>query len=102
MPEPAPSFEREGTTRAEDDELEYETIANEEDGDENRIDSEDDRDYTHAMVRRTIQALYTSRIFLGEITWYNAKMEEFKVSFNDCSDDYMGLKDIDGVKVFLR
>ena len=30
VPEPAPSFEPEGTTRVEDDELEYETIANEE------------------------------------------------------------------------
>ena len=101
MPEPAPFSEQEGTMAVEVDELGYEKIPNEEDGDENRIDKDDDSDYTHAMVGRKIQMLYTNVVILGEITWYNTRIEECRISFNEDSDDNMGLKTSTGSKFFF-
>ena len=67
-----------------------------------RVDSEDDRDYSYMFVGRGIRALYADGWHVGKIDYYNKKLREFHIRFNESSDDdYIQEKDIDGIEVIL-
>ena len=68
----------------------------EEDIPEIHDDHDDDRDYHHALVGRNIKALYGNGWFTGTILWYN-KM----VIFEDETEDYMYVENIDGIEIIL-
>ena len=64
-------------------------------------DVEDDRDYSHSYVGRMIKAIYDNGWFTGNITWYNKKMQKLRVLYEDETDDYLSLDEIDGVEIYL-
>ena len=39
--------------------------------------------------------------FIGKIQYFNSRLDEFKVVFEDDTIDYISKKDIDDVKLFL-
>ena len=38
---------------------------------------------------------------IGKITWYNKKFNEYRVEFEDGTDDYINLDDVNGVEIIL-
>ena len=40
-------------------------------------------------------------MFTGTITWYNQPMEKLRVMFDDETEDYISVDDIDGVEINL-
>jgi hypothetical protein len=74
----------------------------EDDGlEEDRIDDESDRDHDHAMVDRRIRALYADVWYTGVVTWYNTKLNEFHLSFEDGSEDYINIDDVNGTDMMF-
>ena len=39
--------------------------------------------------------------FHGTLEWYNTSLEKLRVIFDDDSDDYIGIDEIDGVEILL-
>ena len=39
--------------------------------------------------------------FKGEINYFNKSLEEYRVSYEDDTEDYISLEDVDGVEVQL-
>ena len=46
-----------------------------------------------------MRALYENGWFVGDIVYYNSKLEEYKVDFEDGTSDYVAESDIDNVEV---
>ena len=46
-----------------------------------------------------MEVLYDSGWFLGEICYYNTHLNEYKVTFEDGSCDYIKPTDVDGIEV---
>ena len=38
---------------------------------------------------------------IGKITWYNKTFNEYRVEFDDGTEDYVNLDDVDGVEIIL-
>ena len=75
---------------------------NENDGVENvRVDLAKDRTINHIMVNKHVTALYDDW-HTGIITWYNTKLDEYRVVFPDKWEDYFKLDDFNGVDVILE
>ena len=68
--------------------------------DEERIDLENDRIRTHPLKNRKLKILY-DKWEIGKITWYNKKFNEYRVKFEDGTDDYINLDDVNGVEIIL-
>ena len=65
-----------------------------------RIDREEDRIIDNFVGRR-IKAQYENGWFVGEINYFNKSLEEYRVSYEDETEDYISLEDVDGVEVQL-
>ena len=65
-----------------------------------RIDREEDRIIDNFVDRR-IKALYENGWFVGEINYFNKSLEEYHVSYEDKTEDYISLEEVDGVEVQL-
>ena len=65
-----------------------------------RIDREEDRIIDNFVGRR-IKALYENGWFVDETNYFNKSLEEYRVSYEDDTEDYISLEDVDGVEVQL-
>ena len=65
-----------------------------------RIDREEDR-IIDTFVGRRIKALYENGWFVGEINYFNKLLEEYHVSYEGKTEDYISLEDVDDVEVQL-
>merc|ERR1712083_755678 len=75
---------------------------NEEEGEEGeRIDKEEDRSYNEKLVGERIKGNYENGWATGTIQWFNSKLLEYNVLFEDGSEDYITTDDIDGVDIIL-
>ena len=96
-----PTPELSATSEEDDDNDEDEQYDTEEDVDENeRVDNVKDRIYDHAIINRKIRALYDDW-HTGEIMWYNTKLAEYRVLYEDSSEDYITLDDINGIDMIF-
>ena len=53
------------------------------------------------LVGRQLQGLYENGWFVGEIQYFNRSLEEYCVTFQDGSSDYVTNDDIDGTDLIL-
>ena len=65
-----------------------------------RIDLENDRIRTHPLKNRKLKILY-DKWEIGKITCYDKKFNEYRVKFEDGTDDHINLDDVNGVEVIL-
>ena len=65
-----------------------------------QIDKEEDR-IEDELVNRRILALYNTGCIYGKIMYYNKNLNEYFVKFDDSTDDYFTLEEINGVEVQL-
>ena len=68
---------------------------------EDRVDLESDRVYNHKLKGQKIRGLYETGWHTGTVEYFNTKLEEYCVSFDDNSEDYIKESDIDGEKIIL-
>ena len=61
-------------------------------------DCENDRSEDEFCGRKE---LYGSGWFSGTIQYFNEKMERYRVLYDDDSEDYIGIKEIEGVEIIL-
>ena len=66
-----------------------------------RIDNESDHTYDDLLVGKKIRGHYETGWYIGKIEYFNTKLEEYNVSFEDGSSDYIKKSDIDGVEIIL-
>ena len=86
-----------------DIEPENESLLNDDDDDE-REEFEDniaDRIFHHELVGKQVKGLYENGWFIGKIQYFNSRLDEFKVVFEDDTIDYISKKDIDDVELLL-
>ena len=91
---------------SEDDTVDINVIEeNEEIGPEDDVemleDKEDDRDFSDKLVGLKLKVIYENGWFTGEVIYINKLLNEYKVSFEDGSSDYIAEGDIDGIEVQL-
>ena len=89
-------------TAADESEQEQEVYINEEQGEEEevqRFDDVKDMVYQHPLKNRKLKVLY-QEWHIGKITWYNNVLEEYRVEFNDATDDYINLNDVMELELF--
>ena len=55
----------------------------------------------HELVGKQVKGLYENGWFIGKIQYFNSRLDEFKVVFEDDTIDYISKKDIDDVELFL-
>ena len=67
---------------------------------EGRVDNEQDR-LIDDNVGRKIKALYENGWFTGTIMYYNVTLNEYIVKFEDNTEDYITLDDVDGVEMYF-
>ena len=65
-----------------------------------RMDREEDH-IVDSFVGLKIKALYKNGWFVGKINYYNKLPEEYYVLYEDDTEDYISLDDIDGVELQL-
>ena len=66
-----------------------------------RIDEPFDQSYDDLLVGKKIRGHYETGWHIGKIEYFNIKLEEYKVSFEDGSSDYIKKSDIDGTDIIL-
>ena len=64
------------------------------------VDNVKDRIYDHAIINHKIRAFYDDW-HTGEIMWYNTKHDEYRVLYDDSSEDYIALDDSNGIDMIL-
>ena len=60
-----------------------------------------DRIFNAKLVGRKIRGLYETGWHDGKIEYFNSKLQEYFLSFEDGSSDYLKESDIDGSQVML-
>jgi len=73
----------------------------EEEDEPDRIDKEGDRNYNDKLVGEKIRGNYENGWHTGTIQWFNTDFLEYRVLFEDGSEDYISTDDIDGVDIVL-
>ena len=73
----------------------------EDDPQEDRVDSEENRNFEHENVGKKIKALYDNGWHIGEIKYFSNDLQEYKIYYPDGSVDYISPEDIDGLEVFF-
>ena len=66
-----------------------------------RIDEPSDQMYDDLLVGKKIRGHYETGWHIGKIEYFNINLEEYKVSFEDGSSDYIKKSDIDGTEIIL-
>ena len=64
------------------------------------VDSVKDHIYDHAIINRKIRA-FCDYWHTGETMWYNTKLDEYRVLYEDSNKDYITLDDINGIDMIL-
>ena len=65
-----------------------------------RIDEELDRIYKRPLKNRRVKILYQEWA-IERISWYNKKLDEYRVEFEDGTEDYINLDDMNGIEMIL-
>ena len=65
-----------------------------------RIDEKLDRIYKHPLKNRRVKILYQEWV-IGRISWYNKKLDEYRVEFEDGTENYINLDDANGIEMIL-
>merc|ERR1712050_530391 len=89
-----------GSDKSKDDDDDDDDEKDEEDEPE-RIDKEGDRNYNDKLVGEKIRGNYENGWHTGTIQWFNTEFLEYRVLFEDGSEDYISTDDIDGVDIVL-
>ena len=88
-----------------DIEPENESLLNDDDDDDDeRKEFEDniaERIFNHELGGKQVKGLYENGWFIGKIQYFNRRLDDFKVVFEDDTIDYISKKDIDDVELFL-
>ena len=71
------------------------------DSNDSRIDYEEDQTYDDPLVGKKLRCNYDSGWHTGKIEYFNTKLEEYVVLFEDESSDYIKKSDIDGLEIIL-
>lgn len=77
------------------------SVTDDEDDELENIDHESDRVFDDSLVGKNIRGLYETGWHTGKIEYFNTQLEEYKVSFDDGSTDFLKKEDIDGVEIIL-
>ena len=67
-----------------------------------RIDNEEDSTQNHKLVGQQIRGLYETGWHNGKIEYFNLKLKEFFVLFEDDTSDYLREEEIDGYQIILK
>ena len=65
------------------------------------IDDESDRLYEYGFTGMRIKAHYHNGWFIGKIAYYNSKLNEYKVLYDDMLPDFIRPDEIDGIEIML-
>ena len=65
-----------------------------------RIDEELDRIYKHPLKNRRVTTLYQEWA-IRRLPWYNKKLDVYRVQFEDGTEDYINLDDVNGIDMIL-
>ena len=57
--------------------------------------------FHHEIVGKQVKGLYENGWFIGKIQYFNRKLNEFKVVFEDDTIDYISKEDIDNIELIL-
>ena len=76
-------------------------VADHEIRDEELIDLAENRLEDDELVGRELKVLYENGWFIGEIKYFNEKLGKYMISYNDGSEDYISIEDIDDVEILL-
>ena len=69
---------------------------------EGRMDLPKDRTYSGILVGKKIRGLYHDGWHVGVINYYNTKLQEYHIEFDDSTeDDYIKESDIDGIEMII-
>ena len=71
------------------------------DSNDSRVDYEEDQTYDDPLVGKKLRCNYDSGWHTGKIEYFNTKLEEYVVLFEDESSDYIKKSDIDGLEIIL-
>ena len=102
-PEPAPldAIIEDELFTSETQEIAIESSFDKEEVDVEREDLEKDRLFDYDLVGKKIKGEYVTGWFIGEIMYFNTKLQEYLVTFDDKSEDYIAKEDIDGIQIIL-
>ena len=64
------------------------------------VDDVKDKVYKHPLKNRKLKVLYQNW-HVGTITWYNKVLDEYRIEYEDGTDDYINLDDADGIEIIL-
>ena len=63
------------------------------------LDKEENRDFSDELVGLKLKVLYENGWVIGEVEYYNKALKEYKVSFNDGTNDFIPEDEIGGGEV---
>ena len=67
-----------------------------------RNDSAQDRNFSDLLVGKRIRGHYEDGWHSGTINYYNTKLREYHIEFDDSTeDDYVKKSEIDGINIIL-
>ena len=91
VPKPAPQPSGEVDPESEEEDMDEEV----------EVDEESERDYQHYMLGKQLSVFYDNVWFTGNVSWFNKKMDKVRVAYEDDTDDYISVAEIDGIEVIL-
>ena len=105
VPDPVPCETPEPATIPADDEMEIEDC----EFHDNSVDAQDDeillvddkldRNFEHKLVVNKFKVLYDYGWFTGVASWFNVKLQKLRLSFDDGSDDYISVAEVEGIDI---
>ena len=78
-----------------------EGFSDSDDSNDSRVDYTEDQTYDDPLVGKKLRCNYDSGWHTGKIEYFNTKLEEYVVFFEDESSDYIKKSDIDGLEIIL-
>ena len=64
------------------------------------FDEELDRIYKHPLKNQRVKILYEEWA-IGCILWYNKRLDEYRVEFQDGTENYINFDDVNGIEMIL-
>ena len=105
VPDPVPCETPEPATIPADDEMEIEdsefhgNSVDAQDDEILEVDDELDQNFGHELVGNKFTVHYDYGWFTGVASWFNVKLQKLRLSFDDGSDDYISVDEVDGIDV---
>ena len=103
---PPPCVPAPGATSTDIEEQATEDDADEDNADEHPSNDVDERlvddlsDRVFTMAGKRIRCLYENGWFTGSVEYFNSKLNEYKVSYEDGTTDYIDPGSVDGVECY--